>query len=397
MTILRKKADRIKQAQPPKYLYQKKPRFFAQVSDTLKDAALQELKYLGAGDISPSFRGIYFTAAKETLYEINYTARLISRVLAPLIQFECHNSDVLYKYARQEIEWRDFFDEENTFAIFSNVVDSRITHSKFAALRIKDGIVDYFLEHAGKRPNVAPLDPDVEINLHIGKNVATVSIDVSGGALHKRGYREESVSAPIQETAAAGIIRMTGWNGNLPLFDPMCGSGTLLCEALMHYCRIPAGIFRKKFGFEFLPDFDPETWQRVKEKADARIRELPEGMISGNDCADVAVRASRTNLMGLHYGSRVEITQSDFRDLPDLSNHIIVTNPPYGIRMGKDMDMGLFYKELGDFLKQNCIGSTAYIYFGDTTYIGKLGLKPSWKKPLKSGGLDGRLVKYELF
>lgn len=396
MTILRKKADRAKRSFPLKYLYQQKYRFFAQVSDSLKDAAVQELKYLGAADISPSFRGIYFTVSKDGLYRINYTSRLISRVLAPLVSFDCYNTDTLYKHARQ-FQWDDFFDEDKTFAVFANVVDSRITHSKFAALRIKDGIVDYFLEHAGKRPKVAPIDPDIDINLHIGRNIATISMDISGGALHRRGYREESVSAPIQETAAAGIIRMTGWNGKVPLVDPMCGSGTLLCEALMHYCRIPAGVLREQFGFENLPDFDPGIWEQVKENENGKIREIPQGMISGSDIADGAVKASRTNLMGLHYGRRVEVIKSDFRDLPDLKNRVIVTNPPYGIRMGKDMDMPAFYKALGDFLKQKCTGSTAYIYLGDPAYIGKIGLKPAWKKPLKSGGLDGRLVKFELF
>ncbi|MFO8112296.1 MAG: THUMP domain-containing protein [Desulfosalsimonadaceae bacterium] len=396
MTILRKKADRAKQPFPLKYLYQKKYRFFAQVSDSLKDAAIQELKHLGAADISPSFRGIYFTTAKEGLYRITYTSRLISRVLAPLVVFDCFNTDALYKHARQ-FQWDDFFDEDHTFAVFSNIVDSRIIHSKFAALRMKDGIVDYFLEHKGKRPNVSPIDPDIGINLHIHKNIATVSMDVSGGALHRRGYREESVSAPMQETAAAGIIRMTGWNGKVPLVDPMCGSGTLLCEALMHYCRIPAGIFRKTFGFEHLPDFSPETWKRVRESADGNIREMPQGLISGSDMAGAAVNAARTNLMGLHYGNRVEIIQSDFKDLPGLKNRVIVINPPYGIRMGRDMDMPAFYRDLGDFLKQKCTGSTAYIYFGDPGYIGKVGLKAAWKKPLMSGGLDGRLVKFELF
>lgn len=396
MAILRKKADRAKHAPPAKYLYQKKYRFFAQVSDSLKDAALGELKALGGDDISPSFRGVYFTVPKDRLYRINYTSRLISRVLAPLEVFDAYNTDTLYTHARR-FEWNDFFEPDNTFAVFANVVDSRIRHSKFAALRIKDGIVDYFLENMGKRPKVSTQDADVEINLHIAKNVATLSMDVSGGALHRRGYREVSVSAPIQETAAAGIIRMTGWNGKVPLHDPFCGSGTLLCEALMHYCRIPAGIFRRRFGFEFLPDFDVRVWRQVKEEADGQIRELPPGLISGSDMAAQAVNAARTNLMGIHYGGRVEIEQADFRDLPGLKNAVIVTNPPYGIRMGKDVDMPDFYKALGDFLKQKCTGSTAYIYFGDPAHIRSIGLKSAWKKPLKSGGLDGRLVKYELF
>jgi putative N6-adenine-specific DNA methylase len=201
----------------------------------------------------------------------------------------------------------------------------------------------------------------------------------------------------MQETVAAAIIRMSQWDGSVPLYDPMCGSGTLLCEALMHFCRIPSGIFRKKFGFEILPDFDAAIWKQIKTAADANIRELPEGLISGSDISEKAVYISKTNLLGLHFGPNVRITQSDFSLLPPLENQIIVANPPYGIRMGKNQDLYTFYKKLGDFLKQKCNRSNAFIYFGDPAYIKKMGLKASWKKPIQAGGLDGRLVKYELY
>ncbi len=201
----------------------------------------------------------------------------------------------------------------------------------------------------------------------------------------------------MQETLAAGIIRLTGWNGRVPLYDPMCGSGTLLSEALMHYCRIPAGVFRKRFGFEQMPDFDPALWEQVKAEADSRIRSVPEGLIAGSDRDKTAVHAARTNIMGIHHGNLVDIARSDFRDLPGLADQVIVTNPPYGIRMGRDQDMDLLFREFGNFLKHKCKGSTAYIFFGDPVYIKHIGLKPTWKKPLKAGGLDGRLAKYELF
>ncbi len=396
MVILRKKADKPPEPEKPEYLYQKKPRYFAQVADTLKDLAVTELTELGAKEPAPSFRGIYFTADKAALYRVNYCSRLISRVLAPVISFNCPDTDTIYNRVKR-IQWEHFFSEDNTFAVFANVSDSRVDHSKFASLRVKDAIVDYFLGHAGQRPNVAPMNPDVEINLHILKNRADLSIDTSNGSLHRRGYREASVSAPMQETVAAAVIRMSGWNGSMPLYDPMCGSGTMLCEALMHYCRIPAGIFRKNFGFEHLPDFDPAIWQRVKENADRRIRGIAEGLISGSDRAKEAVNATKTNLLGLHHGNQVRISQADFMDLPPQENKIIVTNPPYGIRMGADEDMGALYKNLGDFLKQKCKGSTAYIYFGDRRYLKYIGLKPEWKKPLNSGGLEGRLVKYRMY
>jgi putative N6-adenine-specific DNA methylase len=177
----------------------------------------------------------------------------------------------------------------------------------------------------------------------------------------------------------------------------MCGSGTLLCEALMKYCNIPSGIFKQKFGFEYLPDFAETEWMQVKKAADAMIRELPEGLISGSDLAVQAVDAAKTNLMGIHHGTKVDVKQSDFSALPDMNGYVLVANPPYGIRMGEDQDLDVFHKKLGDFLKQKCSGSTAYIYFGDRTYIKKMGLKASWKKPVKAGGLDGRLVKYEMY
>ncbi|MBU4011787.1 MAG: class I SAM-dependent RNA methyltransferase, partial [Proteobacteria bacterium] len=335
-------------------------------------------------------------ADKSTLYRINYLSRLLSRCLAPLISYACPDTDTLYQKAKQ-IEWDDFFKYGNTFAVSGNVSDSSISHSKYAALRLKDAVADYFKEKTGRRPDVSVKNPDIQLNLHIRKDEAVISLDTSGGALHKRGYREDSVSAPMQETVAAAIIRFSEWDGSVPLYDPMCGSGTLLCEALMRYSNIPAGVFRKQFGFEFLPDFDEAVWKQVKKEADGHIRELPKGLIAGSDMSAQAVRASRTNLMGLHYGNNVSVEKADFRKLPTLGKHVIVTNPPYGIRMGGDEDLEIFYKNLGDFLKQKCKGSAAFVYFGDRKYIKNIGLEASWKKPIKAGGLDGRLVKYEMY
>lgn len=378
------------------YEYLTDSRYFAQIDEGIKDIGAEELAELGARGVSPVYRGIYFTADQKTLYRINYTCRLISRVLAPLYSFDCPDTDTLYDIAKQ-IRWSDFFKTDTTFAVDGNVANSRITHSQYAALCLKDAVADSLRFKTGMRPDVSTRDPDVLLNLYINKDRAVISIDTSGGPLHRRGYRESTVSAPMQETVAAAIVRLTGWKGSVPLYDPMCGSGTLLCEALMHYCRIPSGIFRKKFGFAALPDFDPNLWNTVKTEADSAIRELPEGRIAGSDISDQAIQITRTNLMGLHSGTRVRVIQSDFSDLPALENQTIVANPPYGIRMGKDRDLDAFYKKIGDFLKQKCRGSNAFVYVGDPSYVKKIGLKASWKKPVPSGGLDGRLVKYELY
>ncbi len=378
------------------YQYQKDGRYFAKVADGLKETGAKELSELGAEDVRPEYSGIHFRADKSTLYRINYQTRLLSRCLAPLSSFSCPDTDTLYQQARQ-INWEDFFNKGNTFAVSGTVSDSVISHSKFAALRLKDAVADYFKEKTGQRPDVSVRNPDILLNLHIRHDQAEISLDTSGGALHRRGYREETVSAPMQETVAAAIIRFSEWDGSVPIYDPLCGSGTLLCEALMRYSNIPAGVFRNRFGFEALPDFDAAVWAKIKKDASKHIRELPKGLISGSDVSAEAVSAARINLMGLHYGNNVRIEKVDFRKLPALEGQVIVSNPPYGIRMGRDENLELFYKDFGDFLKQKCKGSTAFVFFGERKYIKKIGLKASWKKPIKAGGLDGRLVKYEMY
>ena len=386
-----------RRSKSPAYIYQEEGRYIVQIAEGLQEAGVEELIALGATQVTPLFRGIHFHADKMTMYRINYMSRMISRVLAPLMTFACPETDTLYQQAKT-IPWHQFFLNKRTFAVSANVSDSVIDHSQYAALCLKDAVVDYFTEETGRlRPNVNSTNPDILLNLHIRENQATISLDTSGLALHKRGYREETVTAPMQETVAAGIIYMSGWDGSQPLYDPLCGSGTLLCEALLRHCRIPAGIFRERFGFEVLPDFDKQLWQQVKQTADAEIRTLPDGLLAGSDIEAKAVNISKTNLMGLPSGNRVSIEKQDFRELPALENQTIITNPPYGIRMGQDRDMSLFYSQLGDFLKQKCQGSTAYIYMGDRELAKAVGLKSTWKKPLHCGGLDGRLVRYDLY
>jgi len=302
----------------------------------------------------------------------------------------------LYRTA-QAIEWADFFSVDNTFAVFATVSNSKINHSQYAAFCLKDSIVDYFRSRLGGRPNIDTNDPDVWINLHIENNHAVISFDTSGGSLHRRGYRKAPVEAPMQETLAAAIIRLSDWNGSQPVYDPMCGSGTLLCEALMHYCRIPSGFLRKRFGFEFLPDFDQAVWKSVKKEADEQIRPFPYGLIAGSDVSSEAIAASETNTHLLPHGENIRLQVMDFQDIEGLENSIIVCNPPYGIRTGKDGNIAALYKTFGQFLKQRCTGSSACIYFGDKSLIRHIELRPSWKKALKNGGLDGRLARFELY
>ena len=201
----------------------------------------------------------------------------------------------------------------------------------------------------------------------------------------------------MQETLAAAIVRLTGWDGSAKLHDPLCGSGTLLAEALMSHCRLPAGLLRKRFGFEYLPDFDATLWFRIKDKAEKGIRPLPEGLLAGSDMSAAAVRTAKVNLQALPFGDRVTLETLDFRNLATLQDMVVVCNPPYGIRLHEDKDISYFYRLLGDFFKQKCKGSSIFVYLGKKELIPLIGLKPSWRKALPSGGLDGRLVKFEIY
>ncbi|MBW2505826.1 MAG: class I SAM-dependent RNA methyltransferase [Deltaproteobacteria bacterium] len=378
------------------FSYQKSGRYFAQTAQGLEDLAEKELQQLGARDIKTAFRGFYFSADTATLYRLNYCSRLLSRILAPLIRFDCHSDKYLYKTA-SKINWPNLIDLENTFAVKANVSHSNITHSQYAALRLKDAIVDVFRKKTGKRPNVDSRDPDVLFNLYIQNNKATIYLDTSGSSLHRRGYRQKSIEAPMQEIVAAAIVNLSGWNGNRPLIDPMCGSGTLLCEAMMHYCRIPASFLRKKFGFTSLPDFDAEIWSAVKNKADSEMQDLPTGLISGSDKSAAAVAAAKTNTECFVQGAHIALAVKTLKDIKSVENSVIICNPTYGKRLETDENINEFMKQLGNFLKQRCKGSDAYIYLGNRQLLKSIGLKPAWKKVLISGGLDGRLVKYNIY
>lgn len=378
------------------YKYQEYPRFFAQIAGGSEDIGAEELQELGAAETATAYRGVYFNADLAALYRINYCSRLATRVLAPLTSFNCHDTDYLYRIAR-DVDWRDFLSTDQTFAVFANVSNSKIRHSKYAALRLKDAIVDQFRERSGRRPSIDTHNPDLWLNLYIENNRATISLGTSGGSLHRRGYRSGSGTAPMQETVAAAIIRLTGWNGERPLYDPMCGSGTLPTEALMHYCRIPAGFLRDRFGFETLPDFDSALWQEVKSASDEAIRPLPDGIIAGSDVDADVLQIARSSLDTLPFGERVRLSRSDFRTLPDLNHVTLVVNPPYGVRMNRRGDVEKMITELGDFLKHRCTGSTAFIYVGKPVLLKSVGLRSTWKKPLVNGAMEGRLAKYELY
>ena len=382
--------------------FRKTNRYFAQTQRRVEAIAREELEELGATECNEGYCGVHFHATIEQVFKINYCARTIMRVLAPLSSFHCPNDTVLYNHA-MEMPWDTLFSLKQTFAVDANVSNSSINHSKFAALRLKDAIADYFRKVHNRRPNVDTQAPDIRLNLNIDENKAIISFDTSGESLHRRGYRIETVSAPMQETLAASIIRLSKWDGEKSLLDPMCGSGTLLAEALMKYCRIPAGYKRETFGFFNMLEFEKRSWLRIKFECDRSIRELPEGLISGSDIAKEAAYASRVNINELPGGNTIKILKQDFRKIDRASDCMIITNPPYGIRLqpghNSQDEQSLFtlYKEMGDFLKQKCSGSTAFILCGEKDLSKHIGLKISQRIPLFNGPLDSRLVRIDLY
>ncbi len=378
------------------YLYQKKKRYFAQVTGGLEDLAIQEVKELGGYGCETAYRGIYFSCEMKNLYKIVYRSRILTRVLAPLVQFRALDDKQLYGNAKS-IKWNDIFSLQKSFKIYANTSHSKLRHSTYAAQVLKDAIADQFREKTGQRPSVDKDNPDVVINLYIHSDKATISLDLSGESLHKRKYRKTSTKAPMQETLAAAIIRASQWQGETPLYDPMCGSGTLLSEALMHYCRVPAAYFKDKFGFYHLPDFDEKDWLFVKQLADEKIRELPQGLIAGSDSDAEAIKAAGENLSTFEEGVKVGLKISSFENLPVMNNYTIITNPPYGVRMGREKELQELYTKFGDFLKNSCKNSTAYVYCGNRELIKYIGLRTSFKMPMKNGDLDGRLIKLDIY
>jgi putative N6-adenine-specific DNA methylase len=378
------------------FAYQQDGRFFAQAARGLEEPARAELEELGARDVEVSASGLYFRHDTAGLYRVNYCSRLLSRVLAPLAAFPCFSDSALYEAVRA-LPWEELLTPERTFAVFASLRESRITHSQFAALRLKDAIADRFRDRCGRRPDVDTENPDVWISLSVRGDQAVVSLDTSNGSLHRRGYRKQSVPAPLQETLAAAMVRLSGWQGEQPLVDPMCGSGTILAEAFMQYCRIPAGFKRERFGFELMPGFDAGAWEEVRRESNAARRGLPDGLIRGSDCDRQAVAAARENLREIPGTRGVAVERKDFRDLAGIANATIVCNPPYGVRVGEKERALALAREFGDFLKQRCQGSTAFVLCGSQDMVKAVGLKPSRRFVLFNGPLECRLLRIEIY
>lgn len=368
-------------------------RYFAVVSGSLEKHAAIELECFGARILQELPRGLSFSCSQKQLYRILYEARLIQRVLMPILHFPCHSIKYLHQQALKNIDWTSLFGIRQSFGIDCNVSNSFTRHSLYAGQVLKDAVCDCFRERYGERPSFTNKEPDILFNLHVHENKVTIALDILGQSLHKRGYRKASVDAPLQETIAAAMLYLSGWNGDSPLWDPMCGSGTILAEALMLATGIPAGYLVDHRRLQLMPGHDEKLWHNVKQTADARIRKISSNLICGSDINLQAVEAARINLACLPFGDTVELKTRRFESFTGKFSGTIICNPPYGVRLGNSEGVETLYQALGDFLKQHCAGSTAYILCGSKELVPKLRLRAHWAKSLKNGDLDTKYAK----
>lgn len=363
----------------------------------LEEVLAGELRGLGAADVTPGKRMVAFTGDKAMLYKANMCCRTALRILKPFYKFRATDPDTLYDKIK-DFDWSTIMDAGKTFSIDTVAYSDEFRNSQFVTYRVKDGIADWFRDHSddGSRPGVRLDGADVQLNVHISGTDVTVSLDSSGESLHRRGYRVAQTDAPISEVLAAGIIMLSGWKGDVPFVDPMCGSGTFVIEAALIAANIMPGVFRKHFAFETWPDFDRELFESIYNDDSAeRPVTVP---IIGADISPKAIAIATENAKNAGVAANIELRQQPiarWTEAPAPAG-VLVTNPPYGKRIGAD-DMNALYSSIGRVLKHVFTGWNAWIIGYTDEYFREIGLAPSQKIALNNGGLDCELREYVIF
>jgi putative N6-adenine-specific DNA methylase len=370
-------------------------KFHAKTLKGLEPLLAEELKSLGAERTDVVNRGVNFYGGMALMYRVNLASRLALRVLVPILHFEAGDQETLYRNVRR-FDWSRHLDNRMTFAIDSVVHSPRFNNSQFVSHRVKDAIADRFREATSLRPSVNREQPDLLINVHISGTRVTISLDSSGGSLHRRGYRtgQGYFEAPLNEVLAAGMVMITGWDGGTPFLDPMCGSGTLAIEAALIASRIPPGIFRKQYGFENWKEFDRELMEHVAQKL-AVEKEVKVPIIA-RDKDPGAVELTRRQVKQMDLQHIITVEQGDFADSEGMEGATIILNPPYGERMKPD-DIESLYGMIGSTLKHKFPGSDAWVLSSSKKALGRVGLRPSSRKALFNGSLECSFVNYKTF
>ena len=369
----------------------------AKTSFALEEVLANELKAIGAEDIEVLNRAVSFTGTKETMYRANLELRTALRILKPIYTFRVRDEIELYKETKR-FDWDEYLTPKTTFAINSAVHSNNFNHANYVALKVKDAIVDQLRTVYGRRPDVELENPDLRLHVHISDDRCTISLDSSGNSLHKRGYRIGQGLAPINEVLAAGMILLTGWDGQSNFVDPMCGSGTFLMEAATIAYNIAPGIKISEFGFMRWKDYDEQLWRRIVSDAKSRERDF-EHQIMGFDESARVINIAKHNIKNAELGWKILVKTSKLQDLtPDIlpDGGLVMINPPYGERLNI-ADVERLYKSIGDALKQNFLGFTAWIISSNKEALKYIGLKTSRKLQLFNGSLECKFHKYELY
>lgn len=361
----------------------------------LEPILAKELMKLGAQKVEAHNRAVSFEGDKGFMYKANIQLRTALRILKPIHTFKAENEVQLYGQIFK-MEWENIFDLENTFAIDSTVNSTLFNHSKFLSQKAKDAIADRFRDKFGKRPNVDLENPSVRINIHVRENEFTVSLDSSGESLHKRGYRDETGVAPINEVLAAGLVMLTDWTPPLNFIDPMCGSGTIAIEAALIANNIPAGYFRNEFGFEKWKDFDADLFQIIMDSAIKKISDDDRTRIYASDINRQVLDKAQENINNAKVEDTVKTFRASIEDFtPPPGTGTVIINPPYGERMGENVNE--LYKSIGDVFKKKYAGYDCWMITSNMEAVKHIGLKPTRKITVFNGPLECRFLKFSIY
>jgi len=368
-------------------------KFHAKTLKGFEELLAKELKSLGAERTEVVNRGVNFYGGRALLYRVNLGSRLALRVLLPVLKFQATDAQALYRQVKR-FDWSRYLDNRMTFAIDAVVHSPYFNNSQFVAQKVKDAIADRFRELTSLRPSVNREDPELLINVHISGKSVTISLDSSGGSLHRRGYRSGHFEAPLNEVLAAGMVMISGWDGSTPFLDPMCGSGTLAIEAALMAGGIPPGIFRKQYGFENWKDFDREMMEHVVRGLSAE-KEVKVPIVA-RDKDPAALSIARQQVKQLDLQDIITVEQGDFMDSKGEEGLTLIMNPPYGERL-KHEDLESLYGEIGSTLKHKFPGSDAWILSSSKKALAQIGLKAASKRILYNGALECTYANYITF
>lgn len=362
----------------------------------MEELLAQELRQLGASSIEIGTRNVSFEGDKGFMYKANLCCRTAIKILKPITVFNVFKEEDLYEKV-YNIKWEDYMDVDGSLAVNATVFSDYFTHSQYIALKTKDAIVDRFRDKEGRRPDVDLDHPTLRINVHIDRNICTISLDSSGESLHKRGYKTANTVAPINEVLAAGMVMLSGWSGQCDFMDPMCGGGTILTEAAMIACRIPPNLNRDEFGFETWPDFDVDLYELIEASALKKIRDF-HFKLYGFDTDVESLRKAKENIKSANLNEFITLANQDFFESKKETDRLlyIVFNPPYDERISID-DVSKFYGDIGTTLKHKYPGTQAWMISSNMDALKSVGLRPSRKIKLFNGKLESRFVRYDMY